>query len=144
VRGAVVVKQIAVSFVLVIAAGLFLRTFASLRQLPLGFVPQPLAVVNVNLFASGIPPEQQGARVERLRDAAAVPGVRSLSVSQMRRAPARTSTLADGCARACSSSATRAAPGSFGSIAGILREEPGDDAAADADLPGSASGAGPG
>jgi predicted permease len=84
VRGALVVAQLAVSFILVIAAGLFLRTFASLSQLPLGFVPEPLVVVNVNLFASGIPPEERGAHVERLRDAAAVPGVRSLSVSQMR------------------------------------------------------------
>ena len=85
VRGALVVAQIAVSFVLVIAAGLFLRTFASLSQLPLGFVPEPLVVVDVNLFASGIPPEERGARVERLRDAAAaVSGVRSVSVSQMR------------------------------------------------------------
>jgi predicted permease len=85
VRGALVVAQIAVSFVLVIAAGLFLRTFASLNQLPLGFVAEPLVVVNVNLFASGIPPEDRGARVERLRDAAAaVSGVRSVSVSQMR------------------------------------------------------------
>ena len=85
VRGALVVAQIAVSFILVIAAGLFLRTFASLSQLPLGFVPEPLVVVHVNLFASGIPPEERGARVERLRDAAAaVSGVRSVSVSQMR------------------------------------------------------------
>ncbi|HEY7058700.1 MAG TPA: ABC transporter permease, partial [Vicinamibacterales bacterium] len=83
-RGALVVAQIAVSFVLVIAAGLFLRTFASLSQLPLGFVPEPLVVVDVNLFASGIPSEERGARVERLRDAAAVSGVRSVSVSQMR------------------------------------------------------------
>jgi putative ABC transport system permease protein len=85
VRGALVVAQIAVSFVLVIAAGLFLRTFTSINQLPLGFVPEPLVVVNVNLFASGIPPEERGARVERLRDAAAmVPSVSSVSVSQMR------------------------------------------------------------
>jgi putative ABC transport system permease protein len=84
VRGALVVAQIAVSFVLVIAAGLFLRTFASLSQLPLGCVPEPLVVVDVNLFASGIPPEERGARVERLRDAAAVSGVRSVSVSQVR------------------------------------------------------------
>jgi putative ABC transport system permease protein len=85
VRGALVVAQIAVSFVLVIAAGLFLRTFASLSRLPLGFVPEPLLVVDVNLFASGIPPAERGARVERLRDAAAaVPGVRSVSVSQVR------------------------------------------------------------
>ena len=84
VRGALVVAQIAVSFVLVIAAGLFLRTFASLSQLPLGFAPEPLVVVDVNLFASGIPPEERGARVERIRDAAVVPGVQSVSVSQRR------------------------------------------------------------
>jgi putative ABC transport system permease protein len=84
VRGALVVAQVAVSFVLVIAAGLFLRTFASLNQLPLGFVPEPLVVVNVNLFASGIPPEERGARVERLREAASVSGARSVSVSQIR------------------------------------------------------------
>ena len=85
VRGALVVAQIAVSFVLVIAAGLFLRTFTSLSQLPLGFVPEPLVVVRMNLFASGIPPEERGARVERLRDAAATtPGVRSASVSAVR------------------------------------------------------------
>jgi putative ABC transport system permease protein len=85
VRGALVVAQIAVSFVLVIAAGLFLRTFASLSQLPLGFVPEPLVVVHMNLLASGIPPEERGARVERLRDAAAaMPGVRSASASGVR------------------------------------------------------------
>jgi putative ABC transport system permease protein len=84
-RGALVVAQITVSFVLVIAAGLFLRTFASLSQLPLGFVPEPLVAVHVNLLASGIPPEERGARVERLRDAAAAtPGVRSASASAVR------------------------------------------------------------
>jgi predicted permease len=85
VRGALVIAQIAVSFVLVIAAGLFLRTFASLNQLPLGFTPEPLVVVDMNLFASGIPPEERGARVERLQQAAAeASGVRSVSVSQRR------------------------------------------------------------
>ena len=85
VRGTLVVVQIAVSLVLVVAAGLFLRTFASLNQLPLGFVPEPLLVVELNLQASG-GPEQRGARVERLREAAAaVPGVRSASVSAIRR-----------------------------------------------------------
>jgi putative ABC transport system permease protein len=84
VRGALVVAQIAVSFVLVIAAGLFLRTFASLNQLPLGFVPEPLVLVDVNLFASGIPPAERGARLERLRNAAEVSGVRSVALSQRR------------------------------------------------------------
>jgi putative ABC transport system permease protein len=85
VRSTLVVAQIAVSLVLVVAAGLFLRTFASLNQLPLGFVPEPLLVVELNLQASGGPPDERGARVERLREAAAaVPGVRSASVSAIR------------------------------------------------------------
>ena len=85
VRGALVVAQLAVSFVLVIAAGLFLRTFASLNQLPLGFEPEPLVVIQVNLLASGIPREERSARVARLQDAAAAtPGVKSASASAMR------------------------------------------------------------
>jgi predicted permease len=84
-RGALVVAQIALSFALVVAAGLFLRTFASLNRLPLGFVPEPLLVAELNLQAGGGPPEGRGARSERLRDAAAsVPGVRSASVSSTR------------------------------------------------------------
>ena len=85
VRGALVVAQLAVSFILVIAAGLFLRTFASLSQLPLGFAPGPLILVQLNLSASGIPPEERPARVERLRQAAAAtPGVMSASASMVR------------------------------------------------------------
>jgi putative ABC transport system permease protein len=85
VRGALVVAQIAVSFALVVAAGLFLHTFASLNRLPLGFVPESLLVAELNLQPGGKPPEQRGARVERLRDAAAaVPGVRSAAVSSVR------------------------------------------------------------
>ena len=86
VRSTLVVAQIAVSLVLVVAAGLFLRTFASLNQLPLGFVPEPLLIAELNLQASGGPPEERGARVERLREAAAaVAGVRSASVSAEQR-----------------------------------------------------------
>jgi putative ABC transport system permease protein len=85
VRGTLVVGQIAVSLVLVIAAGLFLRSFASLNTLPLGFVPEPLIVVDLNLQPGGAPSETRAARVERLREAAAaVPGVRSASVSVVR------------------------------------------------------------
>jgi predicted permease len=84
-RGMLVVLQIAVSFALVIAAGLFVRTFASLNTLPLGFEPEPLLVAELNLQAGGGMPQERAARVERLRDAAAaVPGVRSASVSSTR------------------------------------------------------------
>jgi putative ABC transport system permease protein len=82
VRGTLVVAQIAVSLMLVTAAGLFLRSFASLNRLPLGFVPESLLVVDLNLQASGTPIEQRGWRAERLRAAAAgVPGVRSAALS---------------------------------------------------------------
>ena len=85
VRGALVVAQIAVSFALVVAAGLFLHTFASLNRLPLGFVPEPLLVAELNLQPGGGPAQERGARVERLRDAtAAVSGVRSAAVSSVR------------------------------------------------------------
>ena len=85
VRGTLVVAQIAVSFALVVAAGLFLHTFASLNRLPLGFVPEPLLVAELNLQPGGGPPQERAARVERLRDAtAAVPGVRSAAVSSVR------------------------------------------------------------
>jgi predicted permease len=85
VRGAIVVAQIAVSFALVVAAGLFLHTFASLNRLPLGFVPEPLLVAELNLQTGGGAPEERAPRVQRLRDAtAAVPGVRSAAVSSVR------------------------------------------------------------
>jgi predicted permease len=84
-RGLLVVAQIAVSFALVVAAGLFLHTFASLNRLPLGFVPERLVVAELNLQAGGGPPQQRSARVERLRDATlAVSGVRSAAVSSVR------------------------------------------------------------
>jgi predicted permease len=85
VRSALVVTQIAVSLVLVVVAGLLLRTFVALNRLPLGFEPEPLLVAELNLQTGGGPLEARAARVERLRDAAAaVPGVRSASVAAIR------------------------------------------------------------
>ena len=84
VRGTLVVAQIAMSLMLVTAAGLFLRSFASLNQLPLGFVPEPLLIAELDLQAGDAPIEQRGPRAERLRAAAAaVPGVRSASLSRV-------------------------------------------------------------
>ena len=84
VRGALVVAQVAVSLVLVIAAVLCLRTLVSLNRLPLGFVPEPLLVAQLNLQASAAAIEERGPLVARLRDAAAaVPGVRSVSASSV-------------------------------------------------------------
>ena len=85
VRAMLVVAQIAVSFALVVAAALFLHTFAALSRLPLGFAPEPLLVAELNLQTGGRPPQERHARVERLRDVtAAVPGVRFAAVSSVR------------------------------------------------------------
>jgi putative ABC transport system permease protein len=84
VRGTLVVAQIALSLMLVTAAGLFLRSFATVSRLPLGFVPEPLLIAEVDLQASDMPLEQRAARAERLRDAAAaVSGVRSAALSRV-------------------------------------------------------------
>ena len=48
-----VVAQVAVSLVLVMGAGLFLRTLTNLRSVDLGFVPERLVILNVNPRAAG-------------------------------------------------------------------------------------------
>ena len=84
VRGTLVIAQVAVSLMLVTAAGLFLRSFAELSRLPLGFAPEPLLIAELDLQAGDAPIEQRGPRAQRLRDAAAaVPGVRSASLSRV-------------------------------------------------------------
>jgi predicted permease len=73
---ALIVPQVALSIVLLAAAGLFVRTLDRLASVPLGFDPKGVLVVTVN---AGRSPGDPAARVqlfERLREAvAAVPGV---------------------------------------------------------------------
>jgi predicted permease len=76
-RGALVVAEIAISIVLLVGAGLLLRTFSALTSVPLGFNPDRLLVVQANLAAST--PEQSRQLIpvydEVLRQVAALPGV---------------------------------------------------------------------
>jgi predicted permease len=82
IRGALIVAQIALSLALVVAAGLFLRTFRSLSAMPLGFTPEPLVVADLDLRAVTTDRAAQFALMERLRTAAAaVPGVTSTATS---------------------------------------------------------------
>jgi len=82
IRGMLVVAQVALSLVLVVAAGLFLRTFTSVTRVPLGFEPAPLLSVSLNLQSSAVPPDERLGLVERLRAAAAaIPGVTSAGLS---------------------------------------------------------------
>jgi predicted permease len=71
-----VVAQVALSLVLVVAAGLFVRTFERLASVPLGFDSDRLLVVNVDTKRAHVDPAGRLAFYDRLVGAvAAVPGV---------------------------------------------------------------------
>jgi putative ABC transport system permease protein len=77
-----VIAQVALSVILVAAAGLFVRTFATLANLPLGFQPAQVLVVTVNAQRTQVAPSDRLALFERARHAvASVPGVGGASLS---------------------------------------------------------------
>ena len=77
-----VVAQVALSLVLVVAAGLFMRTFSSLASLHLGFDTDRVLVVTVNAQRTDIPAADRLAVFDRIRQSvAAVPGVAAVGVS---------------------------------------------------------------
>jgi putative ABC transport system permease protein len=74
--GGLVVAQVALSLVLLVGAGLFIRTFVGLATLPLGFDIDRVVVVNVNASRAHIDPANRIPFYYQLVDAvAAVPGV---------------------------------------------------------------------
>jgi predicted permease len=76
VSSALVIVQVALSLVLVVAAALFVRTFAGLTAVPLGFAPDGVLVTNVNLSRSRVAAEDRPRLVAELTSAASlVPGV---------------------------------------------------------------------
>jgi predicted permease len=82
IASALVVAQVALSLVLVVAAGLFMRTFSSLASLHLGFDTDRVLVVTVNAQRTDIPAADRLAVFERIRQrVAAVPGVAAVGVS---------------------------------------------------------------
>jgi predicted permease len=77
-----VIAQVALSFVLLVAAGLFVQTFREIATRPLGFQPDPVTIVTMNMSRTGIAAEARLAEFERARDAArAVPGVAEAALS---------------------------------------------------------------
>jgi predicted permease len=77
-----VVAQVALSLILLVAAGLFGRTFLTLTHQALGFDQDRVLVASVNAAAARIEPADRIPFFERLRQAAAaVPGVTSASAS---------------------------------------------------------------
>ena len=77
-----VVLQVALSLLLIVAAGLFVRTFTSLASLDLGFDRNPILVASVNAQRAQLEPAERLALFRRVLDAAAsVPGVRTAALS---------------------------------------------------------------
>jgi putative ABC transport system permease protein len=82
IAGSLVIAQVALSVVLVAAAGLFVRTFASLANLPLGFEADRVLVVTLNAQRARIAPQDRLAVFDRVRQSVrAVPGVAGASLS---------------------------------------------------------------
>jgi predicted permease len=77
-----VVVQVALSLTLVVAAGLFVRTFSTLATLDLGFDRDPLLVVNINAQRLDLDPADRPPLFDRVREAVlGVPGVASAAMS---------------------------------------------------------------
>jgi putative ABC transport system permease protein len=77
-----VVSQVALSLVLIVAAGLFVRTFSALARLDVGFDRHPVLVASVDAQRLQTEPPDRAALFDRLRAAAAaVPGVSSAAAS---------------------------------------------------------------
>ena len=80
--GGLVVLQVALSLLLVIGAGLFLRSFAALAYRDLGFDRGRVLVAVVDARRSAVPPASLPALFERVRETVAtVPGVESAATS---------------------------------------------------------------
>ena len=79
-----VVAQVALSLVLIVGAGLFMRTFSTLSNVRLGFEPDPILIVNAGAKRSQVAVSDRPNLYERLRQAAAaVPGVRSAALQNI-------------------------------------------------------------
>ncbi len=77
-----VISQVALSLVLVVAAGLFVHTFASLATRHLSFESDRVLLVNVNSQRATVDPTRRVQMYEELRDAVrALPGVTEAALS---------------------------------------------------------------
>ena len=85
-RGGLVVAQVALSVVLLVAAGLFLRTLQRMQSTDLGFEPKGVFIASLELFTSGYDRERGFAFYRELVDRTrGLPGVEQASL--VRRAP---------------------------------------------------------
>ena len=84
-RNALVVTQVALSLLLLIGAGLFLRSLKNLSNLGPGFSAERLVGFNIDPSLNGYSPERLNGFYQQLADNLnAIPGVKSVSVASMR------------------------------------------------------------
>jgi predicted permease len=77
-----VAVQAALSVLLIIGAGLFLRTIANLREAPLGYDPGGLLYARIEPRTGGVPSAERAAFFERVvRRLETVPGIRSVTAT---------------------------------------------------------------
>jgi predicted permease len=77
-----VIAQVAVSLILLVAAGMFVRSLGNLSEVNLGFDREKLLLFRVDAAAAGLKgPEARLLHQNLLDSFAAVPGVRSISLS---------------------------------------------------------------
>jgi len=80
-RSLLVIAEVALSVVLLVGAGLLLRTFATLARVNLGF--QTAETISMSLFLGMRPPDARVALVDQILDRVeAVPGVKAASTIQ--------------------------------------------------------------
>jgi putative ABC transport system permease protein len=85
----IVASQTALSFVLLVAAGLFLRSLVKLATLDIGFDRENVLVVNTNVKATEIAPEQRSETYDEIESTLrTIPG--AISVSRSWRTPVNT------------------------------------------------------
>jgi predicted permease len=83
-RRAFVVVQVALSLMLLVGAGLFLRTLQNARAVELGYQIENTLLVDINLDVRGYSPESGQAAYQQLMErVAAIPGVTTVGASRV-------------------------------------------------------------
>jgi len=84
-RKGLVIAQVTLSLLLLVGAGLFLRSLANLRNLGPGFAPERLIGFNLDPSLNGYTPERMKVFYPQLTDSlSAIPGVQSVSLAVVR------------------------------------------------------------